>query len=1584
MYTRATTRTRLSVIPVLIALIFNLAMAVPIASAPAGQALALAGTSFDATDGNLTVEPPETDWCTPAPNRVVGPDSPSGSNDTSFVSSPNKEDTDGPTLGNGTIPNNKDDLLREYIASETVNGDLFVYLAWVRADSTGTSTIDFEFNQSNELSVNGVTKKRTDGDLLVTFDFQANPGSAGGYNVDLTVRTWSAAAVDQPDPTSSPPNRGAWINPVDVKASGLADGSVNFFGTSRDPIAINDCVSGGTLDNGEFGEAALNLTDIIGGACRAFGSVFTKSRSSNSFSADLKDRIDPVPVNFSTCGQLTILKQDENQQALGGATFSITPNPFTLTGSLSVTDNAAPDDNAAAGTIHLSDVEPGTYSVCETAAPAGYIIDTVCQELTIAANGSATFGPFTNGLGDISWAKLDDQSGNPICCATFSLTGIAGAAIGFSRTVTDNGTNDEDADAGELLVTGLLLGTYRITETVAPVGYDLPATAFQDVVLAGETASAANPFRDPPQADASITKTAVLDPVIAGQPASFTVVVNAGGTGDSEDVVLSDLNATGRAWTVSGTDSADCDSLAVAAGDTLRCDFGTLANGASRSVTITMATSADDCADGIANTATVASSNDHDASNNEASDSITVLCPNPGIVKEAVADPIVFGEDAVFTITVNALGTGPAENVVLSDLNDTGHLWTVSGTDAAACDSASVADGDTLTCTWDSIPAGGSRTITITLTSGASDCELGIENSASITADADVDTSNNTDGDTVSVLCPDPSVLKSADADPITAGDEAGFDIVVAASGTGSSENVILSDLNQTAHTWNVSGADASACSDLSVAPGETLSCDFGSIPSGQDRTIAITMTSNAGDCAAGIENTATITADADVDPSNNTSSASIEVLCPDLELVKDGSDVVSAGDTVQFTLSVANRGDGAARNVTLTDQLPGLGLGTWIVTDATNIADTDCGIVADVLTCSIDELAAGASFSVTVSSITTPGACPSVSNDATVVAGNEPEDDEYENEDSHTITVNCPDVTIDKEPVETPISAGETAQFTIKVWNLGPGVAYDVEVHDILPAGTIWQLLDADGMECSTDLVPGQQTLTCTLDELAPGADNARTLLIGYSTTQDDCGLLDNEAEVEADNEPGQHAGNNQDAASIVVECPGLNMVKSADADPIDAGEEASFTITVWNAGPGDAFDVALHDTLPAGPAWDLEVLQGDAECSIASSLSNEGVEQRSIDCDLGTLTPSEMEEGVIVRVFARTDRTDCGLLDNTAYADASNNDQISSRDTVVVRCPTISLVKVNDAAGPVLPGTSVTYTLSLTVSDGPAEDVEVVDLLPAGLEAPTGISHGGTFDDAGGTITWSLGELADGEYVLEYVAIVADDVANGAELVNVASATSPNSQCPDAETLGPECEDDSTVVVRVPTLVIDKEADVEVITISGEADALVATPSVVTWTLTYTLTDGPVTNAVISDELPTGLAFLDAADGGTFADGTVTWTFPSLETSGSVTFRTTVDPRTISRVAPTVNVAVIDSDETEPDDGEDDVRVEVEAPPLGGTPTPRPSLPDTATGVGMNGEPVTVPVELLAALFLGSLGALALANVRARDRRR
>jgi fimbrial isopeptide formation D2 family protein len=421
-----------------------------------------------------------------------------------------------------------------------------------------------------------------------------------------------------------------------------------------------------------------------------------------------------------------------------------------------------------------------------------------------------------------------------------------------------------------------------------------------------------------------------------------------------------------------------------------------------------------------------------------------------------------------------------------------------------------------------------------------------------------------------------------------------------------------------------------------------------------------------------------------------------------------------------------------------------------------------------------------------------------------------------------------------------------------------------------------------------------------------------------------------------------------------------------------------------VWNVGPGTALNASWSDELPAGVSWSVELLNPDGDDACASSIDSEG--NQSASCDFGDLAPSSMGDGKMIVITGMTDREDCGELENTAFAFADNDDTVQASASITVKCPLVSIEKVNDQPNPVLPGTVVSYSLTVTVSDGPAKGVVVTDVLPLGLDAPTSISDGGLYDGGTRTITWNLGDLDNGSYELTYQAAVSLDAEHGDVLTNVAVVTSPNTQCPDAENVADECDDTSDVTVRVPSLVIDKEADAEVVhfVFDAEGNVLSVDPEEVTWTLTYTLTNGPVTNAVITDPVPDFLTFVSASDGGIYDDATrtITWEFPELTASGSVTFVTTVDADA-PETEPIVNVASIVSDQTPEDDGEDEIRVTSESE-QGGNPTPTPSVPDTALVLSPDGTPLSIPVELMMVLFLGSLGTLAFANVRAARRRR
>jgi fimbrial isopeptide formation D2 family protein len=220
------------------------------------------------------------------------------------------------------------------------------------------------------------------------------------------------------------------------------------------------------------------------------------------------------------------------------------------------------------------------------------------------------------------------------------------------------------------------------------------------------------------------------------------------------------------------------------------------------------------------------------------------------------------------------------------------------------------------------------------------------------------------------------------------------------------------------------------------------------------------------------------------------------------------------------------------------------------------------------------------------------------------------------------------------------------------------------------------------------------------------------------------------------------------------------------------------------------------------------------------------------------------------------------------------------------------------------------------------------------------------------------------------------ATDRQDCGELDNTAIADADNDD---------EVEASASITVRCPTLVIDKAANAEVITktLDAQGNVIDIDPEVVTWTLTYTLTNGPVTNAVITDPIPAGLTYVNgsASNGGVYNAGTrtLTWTFPTLSAGGSVTFQTTVNQD--APVGVILNVATIDSNETESDKGEDSIRI-VEEQELGGTSTPQPSLPSTAMSLPSNAGGLAA--ILFGAILIAALGGLAYVNVTAVRRRR
>jgi hypothetical protein len=371
----------------------------------------LEGSNFEIDfDANLKVDVGgNLDWAGVAEDRQ--PDKASGKDDDSFGEGA-KEDTAVPAVVSGSIPPNKSDLLNFGVYLEDSAAGKFLHLFWHRVqEPTGTTNMDFEFNQSKTISANGVTPVRTEGDLLVQYDL-----AQGGVNPKLFLSTWRATGPKSLcEAANSTP---CWGTKVDLSAAGNATGSIN---TSAILAADSDGL--GDISPRTFGEATVDFDALVNGSgCTSFGSAYLKSRSSDSFTSALKDFIAPRSVNVSNCGTINIVKQTDPD----GATDSF---GFTTTGGLSPATFNLTDG----GTRTYSNVLAGQYTVTENAA-AGDLTSIVCSggttnvdlanrkvTITLAADDNVTC-TFNNTLkGSILVHKVDGN-GALLGGAGFTIT----------------------------------------------------------------------------------------------------------------------------------------------------------------------------------------------------------------------------------------------------------------------------------------------------------------------------------------------------------------------------------------------------------------------------------------------------------------------------------------------------------------------------------------------------------------------------------------------------------------------------------------------------------------------------------------------------------------------------------------------------------------------------------------------------------------------------------------------------------------------------------------------------------------------------------------------------------------------------------------------------------------------------------------------------------------------------------------------------------------------------------------------------------------------------------------------------------
>lgn len=231
-----------------------------------------------------------------------------------------------------------------------------------------------------------------------------------------------------------------------------------------------------------------------------------------------------------------------------------------------------------------------------------------------------------------------------------------------------------------------------------------------------------------------------------------------------------------------------------------------------------------------------------------------------------------------------------------------------------------------------------------------------------------------------------------------------------------------------------------------------------------------------------------------------------------------------------------------------------------------------------------------------------------------------------------------------------------------------------------------------------------------------------------------------------------------------------------NSDLSGIDAGDLATFVITLQNTGGADAFDVVITDTLPADLAvpvggLNLRVYDGNrnpvAYTDLGGGLFGSGIQINDPSALLGGVPagrtvsgPIATGDNVIVIAYdlqlagtisPASPQTNTAQVTNFAgieggptHPTAGLNDIATVTSAVGVAKTVISTSETHTTGNNLAVGEIVRYRVAVTLPEGIAPAFQVVDALPAGLtylnDGTTRyafVCNGGCITSADGTIT-------------------------------------------------------------------------------------------------------------------------------------------------------------------------------------------------------------------------------------------------------
>ena len=780
---------------------------------------------------------------------------------------------------------------------------------------------------------------------------------------------------------------------------------------------------------------------------------------------------------------------------------------------------------------------------------------------------------------------------------------------------------------------------------------------------------------------------------------------------------------------------------------------------------------------------------------------------NLTIIKTVNVTNATVGDTVNFTITVYNNGPSNATNIEITDTLNDAFEW--------ISDSRATLTTNTLKWTISSL-ANGTNTsvwVTVKLLTNGTYPNIAKVNCSENTTETPSNETNVTITPNVNL-----TIIKTANVTNVTVGDFVNFTITVYNNGLSNATNVEIVDVLDNAFSIE----DENGTPNVDT---QTVKWTINNLENGTNATfwIKVKVLTNGT-----FSNVATV--NSTEDPKGNTSNVTNITVNSDVKflIIKTvNATNVSAGDIVNFTITICNIGLSNATRVQLLD----------VLNPAFRFIDS----LGAILINSTLMWGSGSEYlhpgqNITVWFTTQVMSTGTFSNVARGVSAENPTGN-ISNEVNVTAKANV-NLSITKNVDIASVSVGDIVNYTLTVYNTGFSNATNVEVFDELAKGL--DFVDSNIRPRYND----GQNITWVISNVENGTNTTIWLTVKVM----EAGNFTNFATV---NSTENITPNKSNEVNITVG-PYVNLTITKIANVtgnVSVGDIVNFTITAYNIGLSNATNVEIIDDLD--PAF-LRV-----DDSGANSTGQRYVWKIN-----------NLENGTNTTVWITVKVMTNGTFSNFAVVNSSEIPRgNTSNITNITATPKVNLTVTKTAnASNVTVGDIVRFKI-LIYNNGPsnATNIEIKDVLNKSFEFVG--SYGGVLPDSNGKIVWTIPIIPNGTSSNVWVDV---KVLNNGTFSNIATAN-----CSENKTDIPSNETNVTVTPNV-NLTIIKTANITTVNVND--------------TINYTITVynnglSNATNVNITDLLPDELVYVNSGgvvtgtiDNLTNGTKIVKWTIPTL----------------------------------------------------------------------------------------------------------